>query len=283
MQSFMGRLFGRFTRQNNLTWELSDDRRLVKTEIERDLYAQGSCKWVFRGFYANGPNAGDPCVAKFFKAVSGTSFEEQLQNEFRVINMAQRIVQAWNSFQGPLARVAVSTPVVMSEDTADGAVCLVEPLLRLYRKHNDNGGWVDLSEDLWNQNMQALSHFSFHCTNGKVILCDVQGGLYNNGYVLTDPAILSTTTGKYGSTDLGREGIIKFFENHQCNPFYCKSHWITPETLQYDDGSGKGDPRWRQPAPARESRPKDNPRWKQAAPDMEVRSKKDPRWKRPSK
>eukprot|EP00959_Pyramimonas_sp_CCMP1952_P322136 6740686-Pyramimonas_sp.AAC.2 len=75
--------------------------------------------------------------------------------------------------------------------------------------------------------MQALSHFSYHVsTGGNVLLCDVQGGVYSDGCILTDPAILSRTQ-SYGPTDLGIRGISSFFSKHTCNK-YCLKQWQLP-------------------------------------------------------
>ena len=49
---------------------------------------------------------------------------------------------------------------------------------------------------------QALSHFSFHFSNGQHLLCDLQGGGYDTHYVLTDPAVLSVNK-DFGVTDGG--------------------------------------------------------------------------------
>lgn len=74
--------------------------------------------------------------------------------------------------------------------------------------------------------MQALSHFSYHQSGGRYVLCDLQGGFKKGRLVLTDPVILSRDR-QYGVTDLGAEGISTFFSRHQCNSF-CRSHWQLP-------------------------------------------------------
>ena len=74
--------------------------------------------------------------------------------------------------------------------------------------------------------MQAISHYSYHCSGGNFVLCDLQGGIYSDGIVLTDPAVLSRSGG-YGPTDLGAAGISSFFSSHKCNKF-CRSSWQKP-------------------------------------------------------
>ena len=35
--------------------------------------------------------------------------------------------------------------------------------------------------------MQALSHYSYHFSDGQRLVCDLQGGYYGDYYILTDP------------------------------------------------------------------------------------------------
>lgn len=76
---------------------------------------------------------------------------------------------------------------------------------------------------------QAFSHFTYRHTHRKALVCDLQGVLSNSTagedragvFELTDPAIhYRSTSGRdqvYGKTDLGKKGVDKFFETHQCN------------------------------------------------------------------
>lgn len=54
---------------------------------------------------------------------------------------------------------------------------MVEPMVPGFTKWNSNSGWVASGHD-W---MQSLSHFSYHFTNGRYVLCDLQGGKTRNG------------------------------------------------------------------------------------------------------
>ena len=68
--------------------------------------------------------------------------------------------------------------------------------------------WVGSTE--WAKALQSLSHFSYHFTNGEMIVCDLQGAIEDDIVVLTDPVIISKS-GSYGPTDLGAKGIETFF------------------------------------------------------------------------
>jgi len=100
----------------------------------------------------------------------------------------------------------------------------VEPELNgKFIKFNNNFKYIgDHSKTI-----QALSHFSWMNSKGKILLCDLQGVKTEKGYILTDPAILSTKCGKYGLTDLGPTGIMNFFNAHVCNDICNK--WPVPK------------------------------------------------------
>lgn len=52
-------------------------------------------------------------------------------------------------------------------------ICTVEQFIAgPYRKHNNNWGYV--SEDERNT-PQAFSHFTYHASNGTMLICDIQG------------------------------------------------------------------------------------------------------------
>lgn len=75
----------------------------------------------------------------------------------------------------------------------------------------------------------AFSHYSYRYTKRKMLVCDLQGVLSNDVdnndrpglFELTDPVIhYRSTRGRkqvYGRTDLGKAGMHRFFETHQCN------------------------------------------------------------------
>jgi hypothetical protein len=68
------------------------------------------------------------------------------------------------------------------------------------------------------------------------LICDLQGGSYKDGYIITDPVIMSLTK-EYGPTDLGAEGVSTFFARHRCNK-YCNAQWMTPvDKKAYFDSS----------------------------------------------
>ena len=89
-----------------------------------------------------------------------------------------------------------------------------------FEKFNSNNGWSSGLDPL----MQAFSHWTYHVTGRKLLVCDLQGhrGTPESGktylgkkryYLLTDPAINSAAR-QYGMNDLGQKGIDAFFHRH---------------------------------------------------------------------
>lgn len=72
--------------------------------------------------------------------------------------------------------------------------------------------------------LQAFTHFTYRYTNGRVMVCDLQG-IFNTDmtpptFQLTDPVIhYASGRGRrmvYGRTDKGRYGHRSFFRTHKC-------------------------------------------------------------------
>ena len=74
----------------------------------------------------------------------------------------------------------------------------------------------------------AFSHFSFHLTDGYLLVSDLQGISTSDGkgepiLLFTDPAIhCSKHLPRFGKSNLGAIGIDKFFAKHVCNQ-YCSA------------------------------------------------------------
>jgi len=166
--------------------------------------------------------------------------KNHIDRDLSAVEKALRIIASWNraNFSEKMIRLNIPEPWTIS-----GKRCLVEPYIHGFFKMNSNTGWVhdcnrdydsnsddddDEHEDFCDtiDMLQALSHFSYHVSNGQFVLCDLQGGIFRDGVILTDPAILSCDS-RFGLTDLGPEGISSFFYSHQCNR-YCSDDWLEP-------------------------------------------------------
>ena len=193
-------------------------------------FAEGGFRLAVLGKYKDGKRDGQPCVCKWFK--TGLVYEETYYNlDIKAMHKAREIIELWNKCKYIDKPVRINIPEVWTFDDSCSTrwkwtKVLVEPYIKKYTKFNSSSGWRPKNNSTWHKAMQALSHFSFHITSGQYVLCDLQGGVYSNAVVLTDPVILSNNK-EFGLSDLGKKGISSFFSNHECNEF-CRSNWILP-------------------------------------------------------
>jgi hypothetical protein len=126
------------------------------------------------------------------------------------MDKAHDLVKEWNNRNMISQVVQVNIPQVWAGSAGylQGKRLLQEPFIENYQKFNSNTGWAD-TDTPWPRVMQALSRFSYHVSGGQFVLCDLQGGVYSDTVVLTDPVILSRSK-QYGVTDLGPLGISSF-------------------------------------------------------------------------
>jgi len=200
--------------------------------IMSQLYARGAFKLVYKGTYTSGPRQGQECVAKMFE--SGSVYEEGFfQSELGVIEAAMDLIKKYNQGKFINRHIYLNQPAVWTFQPGSnyaGQKHLLEPFVENFQKFNSNTGWRDADGTAWSDVMQSISHFSYHTSGGNFVLCDLQGGVYSDGAVLTDPVVMSAAR-KFGPTDLGRDGISTFFARHVCTE-YCRAQWTKPYSPQ---------------------------------------------------
>ena len=222
-------------KRSKLTHETRNLSRCAYTDVMK--WGEGAFKWVHKGHYGvnptipgddGGPQNGECCVLKEFK--TGSVYEDSyFSADIITVTKARQVIDAFNEGNFVSNRkILLNQPAIWQEIYPDAngkhKKKLVEPMLEgEFLKFNSNSGYTNGAEV-----MQALSHFSYHQTGGKYLLCNLQGGHYDDAYVLTDPVVMSSDNSKaYGPTDLGSEGIENFFARHRCTIF-CKSQWRKP-------------------------------------------------------
>ncbi len=209
-----------------LTTNFARENNASRGKVDHTMYASGSFKNVYKGKYIDGERAGEDCVYKSFKL--GSVFEESyFQVELQVVEKALEIINNFNKQKVIYQILWLNKPEIWTFHPGTQRVqVLIEPMISNFEKFNSNTGWTPEESSPWSDKMQALSHYSYHSTNRHLLLCDLQGGVIENGAVVTDPIIMSSTR-EYGPTDLGDEGISTFFVYHRCNKF-CDSKWMIP-------------------------------------------------------
>jgi hypothetical protein len=223
-------------------------------------FAEGRDRYLAKGVYTNGPRKGKTCVAKWYKSQSDPKLVSptEIKNNAELFDLEiERIVQAhflitkWNIIKPYLTpRIRVNIPdtfrimrkgdVVRDDEKEVSSAVLVERFARhSCHKFNSNTGWWPkyfkdhekaYKKKHWIDVMQAVSHFSYHVSNGELVVCDFTGAFFDQSsdLVLIDPVILSRSE-RWGATDLGSIGISTFFSQHKCNAFCQGKKWIIPD------------------------------------------------------
>ncbi|KAF8861838.1 kinase-like protein [Acephala macrosclerotiorum] len=201
----------------------------TRANIEKNnIFASGAFKNVWAGTYTEGARSGQRCVAKEFK--TGSVFEDHyFEEEMNIIRRTQKIIDDFDNAKIITGRqILLNTPAIWTYEET-GHKALIEPMIGSFEKFNSNTGWAPNTGAEWGEAMQALSHFSYHDSNRQFLLCDLQGGVYQNGYVLSDPVIMSQAQ-DCGPADLGPNGINSFFQRHRCGRF-CSRQWAKPAVI----------------------------------------------------
>ena len=98
--------------------------------------------------------------------------------------------------------------------------CSKEPLIEgSYVKYTSNCGFVNKNE--YTPTLNAFSHWTHHFSDGYLMVVDLQGVRSEKDgevtFTLTDPAIHCKDLMRFGSCNLGKKGMARFFRNHICN------------------------------------------------------------------
>lgn len=201
--------------------------------ISNIVLGTGAFRVTLLGTYRGGNRNDQEAACKRFKPEYRAIQDEFFAMDFKVIDTAIQLAEEWNRWCPSGKEILITRGSF--QNSRSGIKYLIEPLIRYYTKFTSNTGWIASHEELgWPvQAMEAFSHYTYHCTNGKLIVCDLQGRHRQNKFKpstsrfeLTDPAICSRTR-LYGPTDMGEKGIETFFCSHKCNEF-CSADWDRP-------------------------------------------------------
>ena len=236
--------------------------RTVGFKFDKIAFGKGTERFAHRFIEidANGKHVGKLHVAKETKGVREETKKFAFHENFcRIQITAKRLAKQFNtdvhktpslrplddSDQGPpKIKFAKCSVYQYTNDSEETAGMLVENFLKgKFIKYNTNNGYVN--EDVGKKSptiilcggevpltdfLQAFSHWTYVHTEHKLLLCDLQGVLDQEGrtprFNLTDPAVcsnkrVSKIRRPYGRTDLGLKGIRSFTKHHKCN-IVCK-------------------------------------------------------------
>jgi hypothetical protein len=121
-------------------------------------------------------------------------------------------------------------------ETKEETAVLVERFLNgKFTKYNSNNGYVKQANEGVNNTrtielvsgkahleefLQAFSHWVYVYSQHRMVVCDLQGVLNEEGrhpeFLLTDPAICTNKGNRFGKTDMRLAGIRRFCSSHRC-------------------------------------------------------------------
>lgn len=109
--------------------------------------------------------------------------------------------------------------VCLAQEKKTGVYYTVEDYMEgVFIKWMNNAGIVN--EEDYACTLNAFSHWTYEATNHYLLVTDLQGFKLDadSSYLLTDPAITCLDDwDRFSSTNLGKKGLKKFFQTHQCN------------------------------------------------------------------
>lgn len=108
-----------------------------------------------------------------------------------------------------------------------------EQIEEKFEKYNNNSGYVSSNpteNGVYHEAIQCFSHWTCCFTKNKMLVVDCQGGYSRskNTFLLTDPAIHYVDVTYFGNTNMGKAGMRKFFETHNCNEFCRQMRLVKP-------------------------------------------------------
>ncbi|XP_078659457.1 myosin heavy chain kinase B-like [Branchiostoma floridae x Branchiostoma belcheri] len=167
------------------------------------------------------------------KSYTKAEAEADVKMQMKCVNLAEQ----YNSYSCIPKKVSFCSAQLVQFHAGPhaGQYGLLEDYLPgTFEKHNLNFPMAPLSA---RNTPQAFSHFTFERTNGRMVVCDVQGV----GDRYTDPQIHCMDDDlQYGQGNFGAHGIISFVRNHRCNSI-CRALKLTPiNQLPHNWGSPAG-------------------------------------------
>ncbi|XP_022097542.1 alpha-protein kinase vwkA-like isoform X2 [Acanthaster planci] len=209
-----------------------------RVDFEDSWFTQGHSRHVYRGTYQGDRRVeGKPCVVKVYKDewyMHNDREEYTWRVDQRAYDKAHEMARDFNEHCQTSKAIQFVRPEFTSTKVSHfisiKAMVAIEMYLdeKDFEKFSSNVGYVN---PVAMASPAAFSHFTYHKSDGKVLVCKLQGVRSSACYKFSSPAIHSggMELGEYGPSDLGKFGILAFFDNHSCNDL-CKG-WKKPQII----------------------------------------------------
>ena len=188
----------------------------IESGTFRDCY-KGQIKDKFGNSTTTNDFPSGECVVKIYKDLR---YAQDFLKDFESSIIAKEQALLFNNKIGIPNKINYILPYATSIDiNGTKETISVEPFLEgNFKKFYNNDGMEIEQENgkKFTTYSSAYSHFTWLNFRGRKVVTDLQGIFKNGKYYLTDPACQSLEQ-KYGNSDLGAQGIIKFLLYHKCS------------------------------------------------------------------
>lgn len=219
------------------------------------FFEEGACRYAFMGtLYGNGPRNNSKCVTKVFKDEAASKLKNwvpEIAASKRAFKYAQHFQEKYfPRMSGSTHEIEFLIPLLAQMKNISAinllwfkeafkneryvnkrSMVAIEPFIEgSYEKFNSNGGYEQ--QGGLHSIVNTFSHWTWHVSGHKYMVCDLQGVKSGRKYILTDPAIHSAGR-EFGATDLGAFGMEKVLGNHTCNNFCMQLGLRNPYSGKY--------------------------------------------------
>lgn len=221
---------------DNLKQPLEEEKKNRKIQIATQPFAEGTQRIVYYGIDCTF-NPPKKVVFKEFKYLGdGLNKLESYKHQMEIQSISFFLSRKFNKKKPVEAKEILFTKVVVVSlrDRPKPFYCSQEPFIEgAYVKYNSNHGFVNKNE--YAATLNAFSHWTYQETDGYLMVVDLQGVKHNTRvgfkFTLTDPALHCKDLTRFSGTNLGIDGMHRFFRTHHCNSI-CKAMNLRPHRHQ---------------------------------------------------
>lgn len=222
---------------NELHTSLKEECRKRRIQIAARPFAEGTQRIVYYGVDCTFSPSKKVVFKEFKYLGAGLNKLESYKKQMEIQSISSFLAQEFNKQKPAGAKDILFTKVVVISlhERSKPFYCSQEPLIEgPYVKYNSNCGFVN--KDAYAASLNAFSHWTYQVTDGYIMVVDLQGVQITSPatgprFTLTDPALHCKDLTRFCSTNLGKDGMHRFFRTHHCNSI-CKAMRLTPHRFQ---------------------------------------------------
>ena len=215
---------------------LKEESRKRRIQIATQPFAKGTQRIVYYGIDCTYEPSRKVVFKEFKYLGEGLNKLASYKQQMEVQSISAFLAREFNKKKPRGAKDILFTKVVVISlhDRSRPFYCSQEPLIKgPYVKYNSNNGFVN--KDEYAASLNAFSHWTYQVTDGYLMVVDLQGVRITNPtgpkFTLTDPALHCKDLTRFCSTNLGKDGMHRFFRTHHCNSI-CKAMNLQPHRHQ---------------------------------------------------